>query len=215
MTRKIPKRTGPAISNSERHARTANFAQSAAERYMPPTAPKASPNPEPVTSSKPPQKAAKPPSGPTEAKKAPPAAKAAPPSVPQPKATSTLSYYVRALPADIGRIRALAEATGTTINYVEKSLATNLRQRITDCRDRQDWSVHAKDVEARLADKKGEGTAFLRVNIAFTDEQIGALGAHINDPFGTIKPAKILSAYANAYFSDELDRLAKAVSVKT
>lgn len=226
MVRKIPARSGSAISNAARLTRSVNFADSAA-RYM--AAGQGDPSGQPggnisdqqADGSAGGEKRAsrkegkdrprresgsvqETPAGGTGLRAADPFG--------APEGSQSMTYYPRLAPDGQARLDGLARLTGMRAAYIRKALARRVRARLMHLRDTGTWGDHSKDIQRYLEDAKGAGAPFPRGMIRLTGEQQVALRQSVDDPLGVFSTPQVLSAYAKAILALELTRLTEQLS---
>lgn len=223
MVRKIPARSGSAVSNAERLDRSVNFADSAA-RYM--AAGQGHPSGQPGGNAsdqltdggaggeeKETRKEGKgqPRREPRPMREKPAAGPGLEETEPYdaPEEARSVTYYPRLLPDGQTRLDALARMTGMRAAYMRKALARNLRERLMQLRDTGTWANLAGDIQRYLEDAKGAGEPFPRGMIRLTSEQQAAVRQSVDDPLGIFGTSQILSAYAKAILALEITRLAE------
>lgn len=220
MVRKIPARSGSAISNAERLDRSVNFADSAA-RYM--VAGQGHPSGQSDGNAS--DQQADGGAGGQEkdsrkegkgqprrelrlSREMPAAAPGLEETEPYgaPEGARSVTYYPR-LPPNGQALDALARLTGMRAAYIRKALARNLRTRLMQLRDTGAWADLAEQILPHLEDAKGAGEPFPRGMIRLTGEQQADLRQSVDDPLGIFGTPHILSAYAKAILALEITRL--------
>jgi hypothetical protein len=217
MARKIPNRSGTAVSNEDRLARSRQFATSATKyAALNQSAAAAVTTEGPAANSvdkKEPRKGEK-------------AAKAETARInsgvsTQPLANDACSnsaegqsrtYYVRIGAEDQARIDALAERSGLDPDYVRRALIKAVRARIQKLRDTATWHEVASAARPRLAEPKGTGAPFMKSMIRLDATHVAALQTSIDDPLNVYGATQLLSAIGKALLRSEIDELAQKIS---
>ncbi len=217
MARKIPNRSGTAVSNEDRLARSRQFATSATKyaAFNQSTA-AAVATEGPAANSvdkKEPRKGEKAASAET--------ARINPGVSTQPSADDAWSnsteaqsrtYYVRIGAEDQARIDALAERSNLDPDYVQRALIKAVRARMQKLRNTTTWHEVASAARPRLAESKGTGAPFMKSMIRLDAAHAAALQMSIDDPLNVYGVTQLLSAFGKALLRSEIEELARKIS---
>ena len=122
------------------------------------------------------------------------------------------TYYVRIGAEDQARIDALAERSGLDPNYVRRALIKAVRARMQTLRDTATWQEVAKAARPRLAEPKGTGAPFMKSMIRLDAAHVAALQTSIDDPLNVYGVTQLLSAVGKALLRSEIDHLSQRLS---
>ncbi|MDD9722354.1 hypothetical protein PVW51_16745 [Sulfitobacter sp. PR48] len=217
MARKIPNRSGTAISNEDRLARSRQFTTSATKyaAFNQSTA-AAVATEGPAANSvdkKEPRKGEKAALAET--------ARINPGVSTQPLADDACSnsteaqsrtYYVRIGAEGQARIDALAERSDLDPDYVRRALIKAVRARMQNLRDTATWHEIASAARPRLAEVKGTGAPFMKSMIRLDAAHAAALQTSIDDPLNVYGVTQLLSAFGKALLRSEIEELAQKIS---
>jgi hypothetical protein len=217
MARKIPNRSGTAVSNEDRLARSRQFATSATKyaAFNQSTAAAVATEGPAVNSvdEKEPRKGQQAASAET--------ARIDPGVSTQPLAddacsnsteTQSRTYYVRIGAKDKARIDALAERSGLGPDYVQRALVKEVRARMQKLRDTATWHEVASAARPRLTEPKGTGAPFMKSMIRLDAAHAAVLQMSIDDPLNVYGVTQLLSAFGKAVLRSEIEELARKIS---
>jgi len=217
MARKIPNRSGTAVSNEDRLARSRHFATSATKYaaldQSATVAAKTEGRSEKSADKK-------------ESRKGEKAVTAETARINRRVSTQPLAddacsnsvegqsrtYYVRIGAEDQARVDALAERSGLDPDYVRRALVKAVRARIQELRDTATWHEVAKAAQPRLAEPKGTGAPFVKSMIRLDAAHVAALQTSIDDPLNVYRVTQLLSAFGKALLRSEIEELAQKIS---
>jgi hypothetical protein len=217
MARKIPNRSGTAVSNEDRLARSRQFATSAT-KYAPFNQSTAA-----AVATEGPAANSVDENEPRKGEKAALAETARINSgvSSQPLADDACSnsaegqsrtYYVRIGDEDQVRIEALAERSCLDPDYVRRALIKAVRARMQKLRDTAAWHEVASAARPRLAEAKGTGAPFMKSMIRLDAAHVAALQMSIDDPLNVYGVTQLLSAFGKALLRSEIEELAQKIS---
>lgn len=222
--RKVPKRNGTGVSNSDRHERADALAVSAA-KYMQPRDDQAN-GPEPEQRPEPPAETASIPAPVEPLAEPQPASKAArkPRTPPKPKKAAEVvdpegqggekpAFHLRAVMSESVRIDEMAAEAGVSPAYIKKALQKGVMERLRELRDTNGWGRHTKEAAARLEqDTRGDGPAFGRSTMNLSAQQVREVYKGIHDPLRIHSSGQVMTAFARVVLAEELEKLEKRLS---
>lgn len=122
------------------------------------------------------------------------------------------TYYVRILEEDRARLNALAAQSGLTSDYIQRALMKSVRACIHTLRDTATWHEVATAAQPCLVEPKGTGTPFMKSIIRLDSVQEDILRASIGDPLRVYGVTQLLSAVGKTLLRSEIDRLGPRLS---
>ena len=222
--RKVPKRNGTGVSNSDRHDRADALAVSAAKymqprddqvdgpdpEHQPELSAEAAPIPVPEGPTPEPQPAPKTQSKPRTASKP---KKAAEVVDPEGQGGEKPAFHLRAVMSESIRIDAMAAEAGVSSAYIKKALQKGVMERLRELRDTNGWGRHTKEAAARLEqDTRGDGPAFGRSTMNLSAQQVREVYKGIHDPLRIHSSGQVMTAFARVVLAEELEKLEKRLS---
>jgi hypothetical protein len=208
MARKIPNRSGTAVSNEDRLARSRQFTTSAAKYAafnQSTAAAVATEGPAANSVDK------------KESRKGEQAASAETARINPGVSTQPLvddacrdkealprTFYVRIGADDQARIDTLAERSGLDPDYIRRALVKAVRARMQKLRDTATWHEVASAARPRLAEPKGTGAPFLKSMIRLNAAHVAGLQISIDDPLNVYGVTQLLSAFGKALLRSEI-----------
>lgn len=122
------------------------------------------------------------------------------------------TYYVRIGAEDQARIDTLAERSNLDPDYVQRALIKAVRARMQKLRDTATWHEVASAARPRLAEPKGTGCPFMKSMIRLDAAHAAALQMSIDDPLNVYGVTQLLSAFGKALLRSEIEELARKIS---
>ena len=216
MARKIPNRSGTAVSNEDRLARSRQFATSATKYASLDQSAAVAATTEDQTATSADEKE------PREGENAASAetARINPGVSTQPlvddacrdKEALPRTFYVRIGADDQARIDTLAERSGLDPDYIRRALIKAVRARIQKLRDTATWHEVASAARPRLVEPKGTGAPFMKSLIRLNAAHVAALQTSIDDPLNVYGVTQLLSAFGKVLLNSEIEELAQKIS---